>query len=337
MRKHHNNRKGSMKILRFVVLAFALLCGVVRAQTNMLFGSPEAVEKHSIQSGRIFTVGVIQVLNGRPIEIGNDGWNTNFTSKSSMYRHFHSNLTVIAQKAITGNFGQDRDQPFRMYAQYYRMVNGPGVPYRPVYYYVAFTEFSLVKTGSTYSLPQDLTSFPMELPSDYVVYTMPKYAWAQVDTVSSNGYRVRTVDSENPQEGFDLSRSLILIPTQHAVSSDSFKTTVRVVTSQNTFSVFDENGNLRPEMPAEVGIGIQELAASGKSLIPASLSLQIKNGEPGRIYQIQSSPTLGGSWTDLPSGKVIKLPAYENPVYTSMDGVQKFYRAIPVDGVPIPK
>lgn len=321
-----------------LVLSFTLLCGVVRAQvTNLLIGSEEAVEQHSIRSGRIFDIGIVQLLNGRPIEIGGEGWNTNFTSKASMYRHFHSNLSVIAQKAITGSFGQDRDQPFRMYAQYYRMVNGPGAPYRPVYYYVAFTEFSLVKTGSNYSLPQDLTNFPMELPSDYVVYSMPRFAWAQVDTVSSNGYRVRTVDSENPQEGFDLARSLILVPTQHAVSSDSFKTTVRVVTSQNAFRVFDENGNLRPEKPAEVGIGIQELAASGKSLIPASLSLQIKNGEPGRIYQIQSSSTIGGAWTNLPSGKVINLPAYANPVYTGVDGVQGFYRAVPVDGVPIPK
>ena len=333
--------RGSLKILKLFVLCLTLLVGVVRAQTNLLIGSPEAVERHSLKSGTIFSLSVGQLLNGRAIGIGNDGWNTNFTARVDLENHFRSNFVRLAQLAVDMNVGQNRDEPFILHAQYYKRVNGPGVPYINIYYFVAYKVFYLVKVGNTYSLPPDLTDISMEFPSEFVVYEIPKYAWAQVDTVSSNGYLVRSVNSDsNPQEGFHLARSLIFIPTHHAVSSDSFKTTVRVVTGQNTFRVFDENGYLRPEKPAEVGVDLRVTAATGgvKSFTqPASLALSVKDGEPGRIYMIQSAPTLGGKWTDLPSGKVINLPAYENPVYASMDGVQQFYRAIPVDGVPIPK
>ncbi len=319
-------------------MALTLLCGVVQAQiTNLLFGSKEAVELYSVQEGRVLTIGVVQILDGQPIDLGGDRWNTNFTSKASLNNHLHSHIMSVAQKAITGKFGQDRDQPFLMYAQYYKMVNGPNAHYKPVFCYLAFTEFSLVKNGGSYSLPSDLSEVSMELPSDYIVYTIPKYAWAQVETVSSNGYQVRTVNSDNPQEGFDLARSLIFVPTQHAVSSDSFKTTIRVVTSQNTFQVFDEQGNLRPEKLAEVKVGLQLLASSTKTATTPSLTLQITGGETGRIYQIQSSANISGPWTDLSGSKVINLPAYRSPIDIAGDGIQKFYRAYPVNGVPIPK
>ncbi len=342
MRKHHNKeRQRNMRTIFALFITLTILCGVVQAQTNLLYGSPEAVERHSLKSGTIFSLSVGQLLNGRAIGIGNDGWNTNFTARVDLENHFRSNFHRLAQGAIDTNVGQDRDEPFILHAQYYKRVNGPGVPYISVYYFVAYKVFYLVKVGNTYSLPPDLTDISMEFPSEFVVYEIPKYAWAQVDTVSSNGYLVRSVNSDsNPQEGFHLARSLIFIPTHHAVSSDSFKTTVRVVTSQNTFKVFDGSGNLRPEKPAEVGVDLQVTAATGgvKSFTqPTSIALSVKDGEPGRIYMIQSTPTLGGKWTDLPGGKVINLPAYENPVYADMDGVQQFYRAVPVDGVPILK
>lgn len=299
---------------------------------GFLMGSEERVMEHCLKSGRAIDIYLSQQLpDGQTLYFKGFIKNYSPKTKADLDRVLRESLLVSARNILTNNIGQDWSLPFRA-ASFF--TTGDLESGQMIDYLVSDIEFSLVRSGSGYKLPDTLSKVEFGLLLD-VAYKVPGLSWARVSD-SEESYDSAQADSRV----VDLGSKFLFIPNKLATSGTASISMVTGVGSNLRFQVFDGMGNARAEKPGRLGLSISSPAESRSPRLSGApsetlLTLSLTDGEDGRIYQVQCSDSVTGDWTDIPGlkwGYWQNLPGYFGVTEQTPN---KFYRLRPVEGVPI--
>lgn len=321
------------KWLSVLVLSFVCCGRLEGAIAGLELGSLEKVMHHSITSVEYTEVYVYQKGHwNEPV-----GWlatiTPKFKDKKELDTFFQSELKKCVPGALTNtSAATKRDDSFIIEA--YASDSDSGT------YFGVKTEFKLIKSPSgTYSLP-DLSKIVLGFPID-IAYKVNALSWARIEALDENG-----VLKEQPT-WVNTEFSYLFIPTAKAIAGTNAIHQINLVSGEgNDFQVLNGDGKQIAEQLPTTKVSSDEsvLAESKKqalkkpsSISPKFITVQRNGGEIGRVFVLQSSSSITGSWEDIVDTEHSVSARYTEGSFTFFDetiGVNKFYRIRSVNKVP---
>ncbi len=319
-----------MRAFYAILFAFISFVGNVSGQITNGFPMGDQVEKYSLAQVTRMEVFLKQKIGTRTLIHEID--NATFTNRTGLETFFQAMLRKAAGRLLTEQVGQDKTAPFSIVASASQLYWDEfdeimGFPY----FQVTDVKFSLLKTGSNYTLP-DFSGVKMDFPRQ-IGYAVNHLKW--IGLTASNGEDTifdtdSTIPSQDPTvEEVDLHRGISYVfISKDLVLNNDVDIRIRTLTSDSSgelqFQVFDKGIEVATN-PISLSINrYPPKPPSGSGIVPLT-TIQIAGGERGMNVKIQSSTNLT-DWVDASETRFTILP-YETSTYTEpADHNQSFYR-----------